>query len=102
MERWRGRRTSLGLDASLKYIAAVVRHMGMTPTHPPVGPYAIGYAKGRHAAKEYVPASHNPFPDGSAAFHGWDDGHFDEQSARNIAIQRHSALVWSSESNYAD
>jgi hypothetical protein len=69
----------------------------MTPTHPPAGPYAIGYAKGRHAAKEHVPALPNPFPAGSSAFHGWNDGHFDEQSARRIAIQRHSALVWSSE-----
>lgn len=70
----------------------------MKPTYPPVGPsYAIGYAKGRHAAKEHVSASHNPFTAGSSAFHGWNDGHFDEQSARSMAIQRHSALVWSSD-----
>ena len=29
------------------------------------------------------------------AFHGWNDGHYDEQSARHRAIERHSALVWS-------
>jgi hypothetical protein len=68
----------------------------MTPTHPPVGPsYTIGYARGRHAAKERIPATKNPFAPRTSAFQGWNDGHFDEESARNIAIQRHSALVWS-------
>jgi hypothetical protein len=67
----------------------------MTTTHHPVGPsYVIGYAKGRHAAKEHVPATQNPFLASTAAFRGWNDGHFDEQSARNLAIQRHSAYVW--------
>jgi hypothetical protein len=65
--------------------------------YPPVGPsYAIGYAKGRDAAKEHVPATLNPFPPGTSEFHGWNDGHFDEHSARNLAIQRHSTLIWSS------
>jgi hypothetical protein len=68
----------------------------MTTTHRTVGAsYAIGYAKGRHAAKEHIPARLNPFPENSSAFHGWSDGHFDEQSARHLAIQRHSAFVWS-------
>jgi hypothetical protein len=67
----------------------------MTPTHPPVSDYASGYAKGRHAAKEHIPAMENPFRSGSAAYRGWNDGHFDEQSARRLAIQRHSAVIWS-------
>jgi hypothetical protein len=68
----------------------------MRTTYPLVGPsYAIGYAKGRHAGKEHIPATQNPFRAGSSAFEGWNDGHFDEQSARSVAIQRHSTLVWS-------
>jgi len=68
----------------------------MTTTHAPVGPsYAIGYAQGRHAAKEHFPASFNPFRPGTSAFQGWSDGHYDEQSARNLAITRHSADIWS-------
>ena len=70
----------------------------MTTTYPPLeASYAVGYAKGRHAAKEHVPVTLNPFPAGTSAFVGWNDGHFDEQSARSLAIQRHSAHVWSSE-----
>ena len=67
----------------------------MTTTHHPVGSdYATGYARGRHAAKEHIPTAANPFRPGSTAFHGWNDGHYDEQSARSLAIERHSALVW--------
>jgi hypothetical protein len=69
----------------------------MTTTHPTVqSAYASGYAKGRHAAKVHVPASNNPFRPGTSAFHGWNDGHYDEQSARNVAIERHSSLLWTS------
>jgi hypothetical protein len=73
----------------------------MTSTHTPVGSgYATGYAKGRHAAKERVPATENPYRAGSSSFHGWNDGHYDEQSARVIAIERHSLQLWSrSEAN---
>jgi hypothetical protein len=68
----------------------------MTTTHPRVGTdYAAGYDKGRHAAKEHVPVAENPFPPGSSAFHGWNDGHYDERSARSVAIERHNALIWS-------
>jgi hypothetical protein len=56
--------------------------------------YATGYAKGRQAAKEHIPVTDNPFPSGSSEFHGWNDGHYDEQSARTVAIQRHSTLIW--------
>ena len=71
----------------------------MTTTCP-VGPsYVIGYAKGRHAAKEHIPANQNPFKPGTSAFQGWNDGHFDEQSARNVAIQKHSAQIWSESRN---
>ena len=59
--------------------------------------YAAGYADGRHAAKERVPVDENPHPRGSLRYHGWNDGHYDERSARFVAIQRHSAEVWSSE-----
>jgi len=70
----------------------------MSTAHSPVGAtYASGYAKGRHAAKEHVPVAENPFPPGSPAFHGWNDGHYDERSARRLAVDRHSALLWSNE-----
>ena len=72
------------------------RHTGMTTTHPRVGTaYASGYVKGRHAAKEHVPGAENPFRPGTSAFQGWNDGHYDERSARSIAIERHSASIWS-------
>ncbi len=58
--------------------------------------YTSGYAKGRHAASEHVELSENPFRAGSSAFHGWNDGHYDERSARRVAIDRHSAELWSS------
>ncbi len=58
--------------------------------------YASGYAKGRHAANEHIPTTDNPFRAGSDAFHGWNDGHYDERSARRVAVERHSALLWSS------
>ena len=68
----------------------------MTTTHPRVGSdYASGYARGRRAAKEHMPATDNPFRPGCSAFHGWNDGHYDEQSARILAIERHSAHIWS-------
>jgi len=67
----------------------------MTTTHPRVeSDYASGYAKGRRAAKEHLPATENPFRPGSSAFHGWNDGHYDEQSARSVAIERHSTFIW--------
>ena len=68
--------------------------MTTTPT-PVASDYAVAYAKGRHAAQERVPANENPNRPGSSAFHGWNDGHYDEQSARVLAIERHSALIWS-------
>lgn len=69
----------------------------MTTTHPTVGiNYAAGYAKGRHAAKEHIPVTDNPFHPRTPEFRGWNDGHYDEQSARAMAIQRHSAQVWTS------
>jgi hypothetical protein len=62
----------------------------------PVGaPYASGYAKGRHAAKERIPVTENPFRRGTTAHQGWIDGHYDEQSARFLAMARHSAELWS-------
>lgn len=68
----------------------------MNTAHSPAGStYASGYAKGRHAAKEHVPGTENPFRSGSAAFHGWNDGHYDERSARRVTIDRYSALLWS-------
>jgi hypothetical protein len=67
----------------------------MTTTHARVeSDYASGYATGRDAAKDRLPSDENPFRPGSAAFHGWNDGHYDEQSARIVAIKRHSALIW--------
>lgn len=55
--------------------------------------YASGYAQGRHAAKENVSATDNPFRAGAPAFHGWNDGHYDERSARRAEIERHNSLV---------
>jgi hypothetical protein len=66
--------------------------MKTTPT-PVVPTYASGYAAGRHAAKEQVAANDNPFPTGSPPFHGWNDGHYDERSARRTEIERHNAAV---------
>ncbi len=67
----------------------------MSTAYPTVGNhYASGYAKGRHAAQEHLPASDNPFRAGSASYHGWNDGYYDEQSARHLAIARHSAALW--------
>jgi hypothetical protein len=80
----------------LRIISSPDRHTGMTTTYPLTrSNYAAAYGKGRHAAKEHIPVTDNPFRSGSSEFHGWNDGHYDEQSARNIEIQRHSALVWS-------
>jgi hypothetical protein len=67
----------------------------MNTAYPPVGTlYASGYARGRHAAKERLPATRNPFRAGSPSYHGWNDGYYDEQSARTLAIERHSAELW--------
>lgn len=59
------------------------------------GDYARAYAKGRHAAEEHEAAHDNPYRPGSSAFHGWNDGHYDVRSARHLAIERHSAQLWS-------
>ncbi len=70
----------------------------MKTTHSRVGSdYASGYAKGRHAAKTHVPVTENPFSPSGVAFLAWNDGHYDEQSARSVAIERHSALLWTAE-----
>ena len=66
-----------------------------TPSRTIGSDYASGYARGRHAAKEHVPAVENPFRPGGPAYRGWNDGHYDEQSARSLAIERHSAEIWS-------
>ena len=71
----------------------------MTTTHFVKSDYASGYARGRHAAKEHFPTADNPFRPGCSAFHGWNDGHYDEQSARRRAIGRHSALIWDAAQN---
>jgi hypothetical protein len=68
----------------------------MNTAHSPmVASYASGYAKGRHAANDHTPATDNPFRPGSEAYHGWNDGHFDERSARRRAIEAHNAERWS-------
>ena len=72
----------------------VIRGMSTTST-PVASGYAIAYAKGRHAAQEHVPTKENPYRPGSSSYHAWNDGHYDEQSARSLAIERHSALIWS-------
>ncbi len=64
------------------------------PPTLPVSEYAAGYADGRHAAKEHVSAKENPHRPGTQRYHGWNDGHYDERSARFVQIQRHSAQVW--------
>jgi hypothetical protein len=61
--------------------------------------YAAGYTRGRNAAKEHVSIRQNPFQRGSSAYQGWNDGHYDEQSARALAIGRHSAEIWSDGEN---
>lgn len=68
----------------------------MTISSASVSDYARGYARGRHAAKENVPVKENPFHRGSVAFRAWNDGHYDERSARSLAIERHSAELWQS------
>ncbi|HUR58184.1 MAG TPA: hypothetical protein VM029_10775 [Opitutaceae bacterium] len=66
-----------------------------TATAPVGTSYASGYAKGRHASKEHIPVTDNPFRRGTTAHRGWLDGHYDEQSARCMAVARHSAALWS-------
>jgi hypothetical protein len=78
-----------------EYFARPIVIYDMNTTHlPTAANYAGGYAKGRHAAAERVPTSENPYAPGSTAYQGWLDGHYDEQSARFIAIERHSAQLW--------
>lgn len=78
-----------------KYLEVEKRLNGMNASRLPANPtYASGYAEGRHAAKEHVPATENPFRHGTPAYQGWTDGHYDEQSARTLAIARHSTAVW--------
>ncbi len=60
--------------------------------------YATGYAEGRYAAKEHIPGFANPHQRNSPAYQGWNDGHYDERSARNLQIHRNSAAVWDHES----
>jgi hypothetical protein len=70
--------------------------MDMNPTPTPVvSDYVTAYAKGRKAAQNRAPSYKNPYRAGSSAFHGWNDGHYDEQSARVRAIESHSSLLWS-------
>jgi hypothetical protein len=72
----------------------------MTSAHSPkISDYALAYAEGRHAAEDHVPAKENPYRRGSAAFRGWDDGHYDERSARSLAIERNHAQLWSEAGN---
>jgi len=65
-----------------------------TLTSATVTDYATGYADGRYAAKERVPAFANPYQRNTPAYEGWGDGHYDERSARSVQIDRHSASVW--------
>jgi hypothetical protein len=68
----------------------------MTSTLPSTASgYVKGYAKGRRAALENVSPAKNPYKAGGPSFHGWNDGHYDAQSARRLEIDRHSALLWS-------
>jgi hypothetical protein len=68
----------------------------MNTAHPPVGvAYGLGYTRGRYAAKVHIPAAQNPFQPGTSAYHGWNDGYYDEESARRIAIEGHAMAVWS-------
>jgi hypothetical protein len=85
---------SAGTDSS-KYFPARIVLQGMNTASAPVGTsYASGYAKGRHAAKEHIPVTANPFRRGTVSYRGWNDGHYDEQSARFLAVARHSAELW--------
>jgi hypothetical protein len=92
-------RTMAGLHAlrrhASEYFAVWIVILDMKTAHPPVGAaYASGYARGRHAAKEQLPISQNPFRSDTAAFQGWNDGHYDERSARRVEIERHNAALW--------
>lgn len=80
----------------VEYLPRAIVKLGMTTTDPRVvSDYASGYTSGRNAAREHTPVTENPYRSGSSAFRGWNDGHYDEQSARIMAIERHSALIWS-------
>lgn len=79
-----------------KYFAGWVVIESMNRDASLVGPgYAAGYARGRHAAREHISVDENPFRRGTDAYHGWNDGHYDERSARRVALDRHSTLLWS-------
>jgi hypothetical protein len=68
----------------------------MNTVTAPVGiSYASGYAQGRRAAKDRAPIMANPYDRGTTAYQGWADGHYDEESARFVAIARHSVELWS-------
>lgn len=72
----------------------------MTPTSTTVATdYVKAYMKGRHAAHDRDSLQRNPYRTGSSAFQAWNDGYYDEQSARRLAIERHSALLWSRDLN---
>jgi hypothetical protein len=68
--------------------------MNALPT-PTASDYAKAYARGRRAAEEHAPLHENPYHAGSAAHRAWSDGHYDACSARNLAVERHSSLLWS-------
>lgn len=65
-----------------------------TSSFSPVIDYAAGYAAGRRAAGDKIPAYANPYRRNTDAYRGWDDGHYDEKSARAVQHQRNSAAVW--------
>ena len=73
----------------------VIVRMNTAPM-PVAAPYASGYAKGRQAAKGQVPGADNPLLADTSAYHGWNDGHYDERSARRAEIERYNTRVWSS------
>jgi hypothetical protein len=66
-----------------------------TMTTPIASDYAKAYARGRRAAEDHVPLNENPYRAGTAAYRAWSDGHYDACSARHLAVERHSALLWS-------
>lgn len=74
--------------------------MSMTSTLPTVTTdYVLAYRKGRHAAQERISPRKNPYPAGTSLRQAWNDGYYDEQSARRLAIERHSADLWTDDRN---
>jgi hypothetical protein len=94
-EKWYRYRARGGADAVEYFVCWIVILSMNTVPSPATATYASGYNNGRHAAKEHVAAADNPFHAGSPAFHGWNDGHYDERSARRAEIERHNAAMWS-------